>query len=151
LFKFKGQCGLGYKIGVDFPAGNIVWINGPYAAGKYPDIKTKCSGLAHWLDEFERRVEADDGYLGDAPQRLKCPGCSSNPTENQALQNRMWSRHESMNGQLKNWAILSSMYLHDLMEHGNIFRTIAVITQIGINGGKKLLSLITSSKANNNE
>ncbi len=39
LFKFKGICGLRYKIGVDILAGNIVWVNVPYAAGKYPDIK----------------------------------------------------------------------------------------------------------------
>ncbi len=25
-----------------------------------------CSGLAHWLDEF-KRVEADDGYIEEAP------------------------------------------------------------------------------------
>jgi hypothetical protein len=37
-FKFKGKCGLRYKIGVDILAGNIMWVNGPYAAGKYTDI-----------------------------------------------------------------------------------------------------------------
>ena len=35
------------EIGVDILAGNIVWVNGPYAAGKYPDIEIFCSGLAH--------------------------------------------------------------------------------------------------------
>jgi hypothetical protein len=30
-FKFKGKCGLRYKIGVDILAENIVWVNGPYA------------------------------------------------------------------------------------------------------------------------
>ena len=51
-FKFKGKCGLRYEIGVDIVlAGNIVWVNGLYAAG-YPDIKIFCSGLAHWLDEL---------------------------------------------------------------------------------------------------
>ncbi len=38
LLKFSGKCGLQYKIGVDILAANIVWINGSYAAGKYPDI-----------------------------------------------------------------------------------------------------------------
>ncbi len=67
---------------MDILAGNIVWVNGPYTAGKYPDIKIFCMGLACWLDEFER-VEADDGYIGEAPRKVKCPGCVSNPTENQ--------------------------------------------------------------------
>ena len=48
--------------GGDILAGNIVWINGPCAAGKYPDIKKFCSGLAHFLDKYGR-VEADNGYI----------------------------------------------------------------------------------------
>ncbi len=59
---------------MDILAWNIVWVNGPYAAGKYPDIEIFRMGLAHWLDEFER-VEADDGYIGEAPRKVKCPGC----------------------------------------------------------------------------
>ena len=97
----QGKCGLRYEIGVDILARNIVWINGPYAAGKYPDIKKFCSGLAHWLDEHER-VEAGDGYIGEGPQKVKCPGCTSNPTKNQEMQNRVQSRHKSLNGHLKN-------------------------------------------------
>ena len=139
-FKFKGKCGLRYEIGVDILARNIVWINGPYAAGKYPDIEIFRIGLAHFLDEFER-VEADDGYIGKAPQKVKCPGCASNPTENQAMQNRVRSRHESLNGRLKNWEILKSMYRHDIMEHGNVFRAVAVITQLSINAGERLFEV----------
>ena len=101
-FKFNGKCGLRYEIGVDILVGNIVWVNGPFAAGKYPDVEIFRLGLVHWLDEFER-VEADDGYIGEAPQRIKCPGCASNPTENEAMQNRVRSRHESLNGRFKNW------------------------------------------------
>ncbi len=140
LFKFKGKCGLQYKIGVDILDGNIMWISGPYAAGKYPDIKISCSGLAHWLDEHER-VEADNGYIGKALPKVKCPGCASNPTKNQEMQNRVRSRHESLSGRLKNWEILKSMYRHDIMEHGNVFWAIAVITQISINTGKRLFEV----------
>ncbi len=139
-FKFKRKCGLQYKIGVDILAGNIVWVNGPYAAGKYTDIKFFCHGLAHWLDEHER-VEADNGYIGEAPQKVKCLGCMLNPTKNQAMQNWVRSRHKSLNGQLKNWAILTSLYHHGLMEHGNVFGVNAVITQISINVGEKLFEV----------
>ncbi len=125
---------------MDILAGNIVWINGPYAAGKYPDINFFCNGLAHWLDEHEQ-VEADNGYIGEAPQKVKFPGCTSNPTENQEMQNRVQSRHKSLNRRLKNWEILKSMYRHDIMEHGNVFWAIAVITQISINTGKQLFEV----------
>ncbi len=140
LFKFKGRCRLWYKIGGGILAGNILWVNEPYAAGKYFDINFFCSGLAHWLDEY-KRVEVDDGYIGEAPQKVECPGCTSNPTENQAMQTRVQSRHESLNRRLKNWAILMSLYCHDLMEHGKVFWAIAVITQISINVGGKLFEV----------
>jgi hypothetical protein len=39
LFKFKGKYGLQYKIGVDILAGNIVWVNGLYAAVKIQTSK----------------------------------------------------------------------------------------------------------------
>jgi hypothetical protein len=65
--KFKGKYGLWYKIGVDILAGNIVWVNGPFTAGKYTNIKKICLGLVHWLEKF-KRVEGDNGYIGEAPQ-----------------------------------------------------------------------------------
>ena len=86
-------------------------------------------------------MEADDGNIGEAPQKVKCPGCVTNPDENQEMQNSVRARHESLNGRLKNWAILSTMYRHDLMEHGNVFWAIAVMTQIGINAGEKLFEV----------
>jgi hypothetical protein len=139
-FKFKGKCGLQYKIGEDILAGNSMWVNGPYAAGKYTDINFFRHGLAHWLDEHER-VEADNRYIREVPQKVKCPGCTLNPTENQAIQNWVQSRHESLKGKLKNWAIFTSLYRHDLMEHGNVFWAIAVIMQISINVGEKLFEV----------
>ncbi len=33
------------------------------------------------------------------------------------------------------------MYHHDIMEHGNVFWAIAVITQISINTGKQLFEV----------
>ena len=129
-----------YEIGVDILAGNIVWLEGPYAAGKYPDIKIFRSCLARWLDPSER-VEADDGYIGEAPQRVKCPGSAANPTENQAMQSRVRSRHETLNGRLKNWEILKQVFRHDILEHGNVFRAIAVITQLSIQNGEPLFEV----------
>ncbi len=86
-------------------------------------------------------MEVDSGYIGEAPQKVKCPGCAPNPTKNQAMQTRVQSRHKSLNRQLKNWEILTSLYCHDLMEHGNVLRAIAVIMQISINIGEKLFEV----------
>jgi hypothetical protein len=60
------------------------------------------------------------------------------------MQNRVQSRHESLNGQLKKWEILKSMYRHDIMEHGNVFLAITVKTQISINAGEQLFEVDNS-------
>jgi len=36
--KYMGKSALRYELGVDILAGNLVWIQGPYPAGKYTDI-----------------------------------------------------------------------------------------------------------------
>ncbi len=36
--KYAGKSALSYKLGIDILAGNLVWISGPYPAGKWNDI-----------------------------------------------------------------------------------------------------------------
>ena len=114
-----------YKLGVDILAGNLVWIQGPYPAGKYPDITIFRMCLAHFLDPYER-VEADDGYVGEAPRLVKCPSCPTNPEANLAMQGRVRYRHETLNGRLKNWGILQQVYRHDVEKHGDVLRAVAL-------------------------
>ena len=106
--KFKGKCGLRYELGVDIKEGNLVWINGPFPCGKYPDITIFRNGLRHFLDPFER-VEADDGYIGEAPYHVKCPKCAANPEENRRMQGLVRARHETLNGRFKAWEILKQL------------------------------------------
>jgi hypothetical protein len=48
--KYAGKLALRYKLGVDILAGNLVWIQGPYPAGKCNDIKIFNSVLHHSLE-----------------------------------------------------------------------------------------------------
>ena len=86
-------------------------------------------------------MEEDNEYIGEVPQKVKFPGCASNPTKNQAMKNQVRSRQETINRRLKNLAILNVMCCHYLMEHGIFFWVIVVITQIGINGGERLFEV----------
>jgi len=61
---------------VDIIAGNLVWVEGPYPAGM-PDITIFRNCLSRHLDPFEH-VEADDGYVGEAPRQVRCPAKSWN-------------------------------------------------------------------------
>jgi hypothetical protein len=61
--EYTGKSALCYMLGVDILAGNLVWIQGPYPAGKYTDIKIFNKVLLYFLEPGER-VEADEGYRG---------------------------------------------------------------------------------------
>jgi hypothetical protein len=138
--KYAGKSALRYKLGVSILGGDLVWIQGPYPAGKYNDIKIFNKVLRHFFDSGER-VEADKGYIG-YPDKIKCPQNVGNPAEKWAMQGRVMARHETLNGRLKNWGILSQVYRHDIMRHGEVFRACAVVTQLTIeNGGVRGLDI----------
>ncbi len=119
--------------------GNLVWIQGPYPAGKWLDIKIFNAVLANFLERYER-VEANDGYRGH-PNKVKCPLNDIAPAEKLAMQERVRARHETINGHLKNWGILSQVFRHDIRCHGEVFQACAVLTQLTIEQGEPLFSI----------
>ena len=50
------------------------------------------------------------------------------------MQERVRERHETLNGQLKNWGILSQVFRHDIRSHGEAFQACAVVMQLTIKG-----------------
>ena len=52
--KYAGKSALRYELGVDILAGNLVWIQGPYPAGKYSDIVIFNKVLTFFLEPGER-------------------------------------------------------------------------------------------------
>ena len=116
-------------------------MNGPFVASKHNDIIFFRSSLVSHLS-FGERVEADDGYIGEAPQHIKCPMSVTNPAKIKEMQGRVRSREETINIRSKDWGILKQVYRHDLPSHAEVFRAIAVITQIAIDSGEKCFSCI---------
>ncbi len=106
--KYAGKSALRYKLGVSILGGNLMWIQGPYPAGKFTDIKKFNKVLHHFLDLGEQ-VEANKGYLGH-PDKIKHPQNVGNPVEKWAMQGRVRVHHEMLNGGLKNWGILAQVY-----------------------------------------
>ena len=137
-FKFR-KSGLRYEVGLCILTGVIVWINGHYKAGSWKDISIFRNSLKSHLEEGER-VEADDGYVGEAPEFIKCPASFTNPQETLFMQQRVRNRQETVNKRLKNWGALKQAYRHKFSNHGEIFRAIIVVTQLAIKGGEPLFT-----------
>jgi hypothetical protein len=137
--KYSFKSALRYKIGVSIIGGDLVWIQGPYPAGCFNDIAIFNKVLRHFLEPGER-VEADNGYDG-AADKIKCPDNPCNPVENEGMQSPARYRHETINGRFKTWGILQQMYRHDIRRHGEVFRAIAIMTQLAISNGSQLFSV----------
>ena len=76
------------------------------------------------------RCETDRGYQGYAPTYIKRPGVLEADPNTVGIQQRVQSWQETVNEGFKNWAILSTPYRHDMLEHETVFGAIVVLTQL---------------------
>lgn len=127
-YKFK-KSGLRYEVALCIKTGDICWWSGPYAPGVWNDGSIFKDGLVGYLEPGER-VETDRGYQGSAPTHVKCPGNMTSDPNTEGMQQRVRSRQETVNARFKNWAILSTPYRHDPLEHQTVFGAIVVLTQL---------------------
>jgi hypothetical protein len=129
-YKFK-KSGFCYKVALCIKTGNICWWVGPYLPGIWNDNMIFQDGLVHFLEVGER-CETDDGYQGSAPLYAKCPGVIEANLDKAEMQQRVRNRQERVNKRFKNWAILSTPYCHQLLEHQTVFGAIVVLTQLSL-------------------
>ncbi len=77
----------------------------------------------------------------DTQKKIKCPQNVGNPAEKWAMHGRVRAHHEMLNRPLKNWGILSQVFQHDIMQHGNVFRACAVVMQLTIENDEPLFEV----------
>ena len=134
------KSGLRYKICLNIRTGDIVWVNGPYACVHCNDINIFRESLVSFLGPGER-VEADDGYIGDAPHYIKSLMICTHPMETRIMQGIARSRQETVNRRFKCWGILTQVFRHDIPKHAEVMYAVATITQISIENGEKLFQV----------
>ena len=108
--------------------GLIVWINGPFAAGKYNDITIFQSKMIYKLLDWEM-VEADQGYVGQLNKI--CMKYELGVCENQ-FEAKARARGEMINGRFNNFCILMDKYRHKISMHSYVFHAVAVLMQISL-------------------
>lgn len=121
--KFRGP-GVRYEIGVSIITGNIVWINGPFECGSYPDIKIFKNHMLNCLTENEH-VVADDGYINK-----RCVNFHHVDENSQGLHKLIRARHEAVNERLKNFNVIRHIFRHSLDKHGYCFHAVGQITAL---------------------
>ena len=127
-YKFK-KSGLHYKVGLCISTGDNCWWSGPYAPGVWNDLAIFGDLLALMLEPGEQ-CKTDRGYQGEPPTPVKYPGVLWEDLETAKIVQRVQSRQETVNERFKNWAILLTLFRHDLLEHQTVFGAIVVLTQL---------------------
>ena len=142
--KFNGP-GLRYEVAICICSGDVVWIHGPFLCGRWPDLCIFRNALKNELGIGEK-AEADKGHRGE-PEHVSVPDCNAFLNAVARRQKALArARHETLNKRLKQWHCLHDTFRHDLTKHGQVFRAVAVITQVSIENGEPLFSVVYNDR-----
>ena len=131
--KFK-HAALRYEVAVCIQTGLMVWINGPFRAGKWPDVNIFRRDLKGKLLPGEM-IEADRGYRD--PSVRHCDVVVSR--SDARAKSRAMRRHETVNSDLKTFGCLNQQWRHELGKHSVAFSSCAFLIQMKykLEGGPK--------------
>jgi DDE superfamily endonuclease len=124
--KFAGP-GLKYELGICIITGWACWFNGPFPCGN-PDINIARVGLVQQLEPNEM-VLADGGYR-DGGVHFDTPTGHHNIS--QRMRSLCRARHETINGRMKSFRVLSTKFRHSLKKHRDCFHACLILTQVHI-------------------
>lgn len=138
--KFKGA-GLRYEVGLCIQTGHIVWKNGPYPCGAFPDINIARDVLVKLPRFRTEKFLADGGYQDP---RFETP--TGYNTAGQYMKKVAKSRHESVNQRIKNFDVFNKPFRNGLHKHWMCFHSIANMVQLDIEEGNELFQVIYNDR-----
>ncbi len=126
--KFK-HAALRYEVAVCLKTGWIVWINGPFPAGEWTDLRIARLALNDMLLAGEYYI-ADGIYRNDHADTPRGTWLFEDRQKATAR-----ARHENINWRFKVFKCLREQWRHDREKHGNVMYAVANIVQLGIMRG----------------
>lgn len=135
-----GKAGVCYELGISLSENKLVWLNGPFPAGKSDLHIFKHKGLKELLREKKKRGIADGGYPG-YPDLLSTPNALDSKLIKK-FKSRALKRHETFNGMTKNFDCLSVRFRHDVDSFALFFEAVCVICQYRIEHDQPLYDIL---------
>lgn len=124
-----------YEIGLSVLTGSIIWVNGPFPCGKYPDLKIFKSDMLKSLNDGEY-VIADNGYPHN-----RCITADNVEEDFSEIHSRIRARHETVNKRLKQFDVLKFEFRHSLNKHCICFHAVSELTAISLDSSEPLFDL----------
>lgn len=134
--KFHGP-GVRYEVAVALHSGHIVWINGPFPCGRWPDLRIARESLIYQVNRNERMI-ADGGYK-DNNQYFTTPNGINDAASRWYAVAR--ARHETVNRRFKQFNVLCHVFRHSLRKHYICFSAVVNITQLSLETDQPLFQV----------
>ena len=121
------KAGVNYELGVAIAVPRLVWMNGPFKAGK-SDVKIfRGQGLKERLAQIKKKAIGDRGYNGH-PKEVST--FNAHDTRGvRKFKSRALKRHENFNNMTKRFDCLSGRFRHGVEQFATCFEAICVICQ----------------------
>ena len=134
------KSGINYELGIAIASGKLIWLNGPFKAGRNDLNIFVEEGLEQRLLLLGKKAIGDGIYQGHEkavsfPNRCDSYGVAK-------FKSRALKRHESFNGMLKKFRILSDCFRHRVDKIAPAFESIAVICQYKIEREEPLYDVL---------
>ena len=120
-----GSAGLDYEIGISIFEQRVVWVRGPFKAGRGDLQIFRNEGLMAKIPHG-KKVVADKGYRGQYD--VISIANSLDSEEVREFKTRALARHENFNFRLERYAVLRQLFRNSHEKHGMVFNAVAVIS-----------------------
>ena len=143
IFTYKHKCaGFNYEVGISLSESRCVWLNGPFEAGTFNDIKIfEEKGLGALLRRIRKKCIADAGYKG-FPHLISTPNNRYDRPEVRVFKSRARLRHERFNGMMKSFGCLGdSTFRHGKAKLQMCVESVAVLCQYKMEFGEPLYEI----------
>lgn len=121
------KAGINYELGVSIAYPRLVWMNGPFKAGKSDVSIFRDKGLKDLLRSIERKAIGDRGYNG---HHHECSTFNAHDCRGvRKFKSRALKRHENFNNMTKRFDCLSGRFRHGVKQFATCFEAVCVICQ----------------------
>ena len=132
---------LKYEIAIDTVKSQVVWINGPHRGGEHD--KTIYSMALRDMVPAGKKIIADRVYGSKKAsnpndrEKIALPNTCDSPELNN-FKARLRARHETFNGRIRMFRVLSDTFHHANGKHGFVFDAVCVMVQYQMDYGRPL-------------
>ena len=134
------KAGINYELAIAIATSRLVWMNGPFKAGR-SDVKIfKNDGLKALLKSMGKKAIGDKGYNGHPDE---CSTFNAHDCRGvKKFKSRALKRHENFNNMTKRFDCLSARFRHGVDQFATCFEAICVICQYQLEDNMPLYDVL---------